>query len=91
LNGTPFRDYRIPGLILFFVNGGINVWAGVLALFRRPYAATAGLIAGGTQVGWIVTEIALIGYLIWAQTLYLALGVATLGLALFSTSLLSAN
>jgi hypothetical protein len=82
LNGTPFGDYRIPGLILFAAVGGINTWAGLLALRRRPSAVTVGLIAGAIQIGWIVSELALLGYIHWAQALYLGFGLATLALAL---------
>lgn len=82
LQGTPFHDYLVPGVILFFVVGCSNVVAAWLLLRRRPSAALAGIIAGCIQIGWMIGEIALIGYRGSVQGAYLLLGVLTLILAL---------
>ena len=82
LHGTPFNDYRIPGLILLVANGAVNSLAGILALMRRPSAASAALVAGAIQIGWIVVEVGLVGYIHWAQILYFVFGMATIALAL---------
>jgi hypothetical protein len=82
LQGTPFPNYLVPGLVLLIVVGGSNMAGGVLALRRAGSAVRASQIAGVLCAGWIVGEIGFIGYQNWAQVLYLGLGIVTVGLAL---------
>ncbi len=79
--GTPFRSYLIPGFLLGFIVGGSNTAAGLLALRRNRKASMAGLLAGTILTGWIISQIALIGFLHWVQPVYLGFGLLTLALA----------
>lgn len=82
LEGTPFRDYRVPSLVLLVGVGGSMAAAAVLALAAWPDAgAWAGLAAGGVLLAWIVVQVALIGYRSFLQPLMLAAALATIGLA----------
>jgi hypothetical protein len=92
LVGTPFRDYLIPGTLLFVFLG---VYPAVVsfALWRRPewkwpdrvnpfrgmhWAWTAGLSVGVVLIVWIVSEEALIGCCHPLQHLYLGWGILVL-------------
>jgi hypothetical protein len=63
LEGTPFKDYLIPGLILLIVVGLFSLLVFVGLLLRRKAAWWLSLASGGGLVIWIVSEVALLGYL----------------------------
>ena len=62
LDGSPFSDYMIPGLILLFVLGvfPLIVFYGLLKKFRYSWSGSL-LIAFGLII-WIGVEILIIGY-----------------------------
>jgi hypothetical protein len=67
LAGSPFRDYFIPGLILFVVVGG-SFLIGAIAVFARfRIARLAAFSAGVIVFGWLAIQIAIIGYVSWMQ------------------------
>lgn len=78
LHGSPFHTFLIPGLLLCFAVGGSNVVAGWLALRESRATAISAVIAGGVLVGWMTTQIVLLGYRHPVQLLYLLGGIATL-------------
>jgi hypothetical protein len=63
LEGSPFKDYLIPGLILLVAVGllALFVWAGLLRRWKPAWWLS--LASGGSLVIWIITEVALLGYL----------------------------
>jgi hypothetical protein len=63
LEGTPFNDYLIPGLILLIVVGLFSLLVFVGLLLRWKAAWWLSLASGGGLVIWIITEIALLGFL----------------------------
>jgi hypothetical protein len=83
LQGSPFADYMLPGLVLWIVLGvaPLVVAAGVWR--RRAWGAGAAGLLGGALLVWIAVQIALIGYHPWPplQLLYGGVGVALVGLA----------
>ncbi len=82
LNGTPFHDYVIPGMILGVVVGGSHVAAAV-ALWRRvPHAREISLGASLVLLGWIATQLAMIGYVSVLQPTVLIWAIVTAALAL---------
>jgi hypothetical protein len=75
LSPSPFKDYFLPGLILFTIMG---VGSFRMAyLFRKGrYRLSTLLIISGTMVnGWILTQMVMIQKLHGLQFLYLAIGV----------------
>ena len=62
LQGSPFSDYFVPGLVLFVVLGVVplivayGLWGG------RSWAWVGSAFVGVTLVGWLLVEIAVIGY-----------------------------
>jgi hypothetical protein len=67
LEGSPFRNYYIPSLILFTVVGGALLFATIAVFVRLRVARSAALAAGVIVAGWIVVQIAIIGYASWMQ------------------------
>lgn len=60
--GSPFKDYRIPGLFLFVViGGGMLVTAG-LALLRSDLSRVAALTMGMVLALWLAIETAIVGW-----------------------------
>jgi hypothetical protein len=67
LEGSPFNDYFIPGLVLFVVVGGSFVAAAIAILAKLHIARAAALAAGVIVLGWLAVETAIIGYVSWMQ------------------------
>ena len=67
LDGSPFPDYFYPSVILLVVVGGSFLWAAIavfaVLLTDRVAAFAAGLIV----LTWLVTQVAIIGYVSWTQ------------------------
>ena len=82
LRGSPFPDYRVPGLVLLLVNGVGSIAAGVLALRRPRLGPRVGLAFGGVLIAWIAIQVAIIGLIHWLQPAYLGLGTLECVLAL---------
>lgn len=81
LEGSPFRDYTIPSLVLGAVVGGAFL-LGAVAVFARFRRAR--LFAGAAAVivlGWITVQVAILGYVSWMQPVTAACGVIMLLLA----------
>jgi hypothetical protein len=81
LEGTPFRDYRVPSAILGTAVGGsmLTAAASLLRQGRRRHELST--IAGTVLLGWIGTQVAMIGWRSPLQPAYLGVGIATLALA----------
>jgi len=75
LDGSPFPDYRIPGLVLLVVIGGGMLLTAVLALARSRFTGVAALVMGVILLIWGVVETATIGYQGAWQVAFLALWV----------------
>jgi hypothetical protein len=86
LEGSPFPDYLIPGLILLIVVGLFPILPLFGLLLRKRWGWWLEVAAGCGLVIWIITEVALLGYLPGAglglQIAMGLLGVIILGLAL---------
>jgi hypothetical protein len=82
LDGTPFSDYFIPGLILFVVIGGIMLAASLAVWSRNLFSGPVSLVAGSALVIWATVQIILIGYRSWMQPTFFAFGLAVVALSL---------
>ena len=67
LDESPFRDYFIPGLILFVIIGGAFLTASiaVFAHWRMARIATLGAVL--IVFAWLVIQVVIIGYISWMQ------------------------
>jgi hypothetical protein len=63
LEGSPFDDYLIPGLILLIVVGLLPFVVLYGLIRRRTWAWWLAVVAGAGLIIWIITEVALLGYL----------------------------
>ena len=81
LNGTPFRNFLIPGILLTTIVGGVNF----LALFynmQRHVKRYNWAMAGGIMIsGWMVVQMILIHAAYWLHYLYLGVGILIILLA----------
>jgi|BarGraIncu01121A_1022015.scaffolds.fasta_scaffold30840_3 hypothetical protein len=96
LKSTPFRDYRLPGLILcivlglgaFFVMGCLFIrpdwaWAQRINPFKdQHWTWTASAAFGLMLMIWITVQVLMITLGTWLQPLYLGVGLAILLLTL---------
>jgi hypothetical protein len=62
LDGSPFGDYLVPGLILLLVLGVLPLAAAVGLWLRRPWAWYASFVVGCGLMIWILVEITIIPY-----------------------------
>lgn len=82
LEGSPFSDYLVPGLILLIVVGLPPACAFFGVIRHQRWGVWLAAVAGAALVIWIITEVILLGYLPGAGVgLQIAMGV--LGLAIF--------
>lgn len=94
LEGSPFQSYLIPSLFLLIAVGGSMLLATVLWLLgsrvaggrRAPWASIA---AGSILVGWIVAQVAMIGYVSWMQPACFVAGLAIAALGVVALRLRS--
>ncbi|MBC7292550.1 MAG: hypothetical protein H5T84_00340 [Thermoleophilia bacterium] len=76
LRGTFFQSYKVPGLVLLVVVGGSMLTAVTMLLTGVRVARIISLEAGVVLIGWILVQMAMIGYRSPLQPLYLILGLA---------------
>ena len=81
LQDTRFHSYFLPGLILFLVVGGSQLAAAYAILRRHSLAKRAALFAGIVLTGWMIGELALIGFKAPIQVWFLGLGLLEFGLS----------
>ena len=74
LQGTPFNNYLIPGIVLFTFNGLGNLTAAFLSIFKNRYRAYIALFFGVVMLTWIISQVAWIGYKSFLQPLYFSTG-----------------
>src|SRR6266699_498580 len=60
LQGTPFSDYTIPGLVLTFVVGGGMLLAAATLFLQREWALLLSAAMGLILIGWEIVEVTII-------------------------------
>jgi len=78
LKNSPFRNFLIPGIILFLVNGVGNITSAVLCFRIQRIAGFAGLFFGFGLIIWLFVQVSLVGGGHWLQYLYFVLGIIQL-------------
>jgi hypothetical protein len=74
LEGSPFADYLVPGLILLGLFGIGSLVAAALVLLRLWYAPLVAFVIGSGQMIWIVVQLAIIDEFNWLQPAMFAVG-----------------
>ena len=67
LNGSPFQDYFIPGLVLMIVVGGAFLIAAIAVLADLRIARRATFISVIMVIVWLLVQVSIIGYVSWMQ------------------------
>lgn len=83
LGHSPFSDFLVPGLLLFWLVGVVNLFSGVLALRRHRVGEIASFGGGSALTVWILSQLAMLRAFSWLQVVYLVIGLATMGTALW--------
>jgi hypothetical protein len=84
LQGTPFSDYTIPGLLLLFVVGGSFLFAAATILTGREVGVLASALAGLIVIGFEAVEVAIVlPNAVPQQVIMSVLGLACFGLAAY--------
>jgi len=82
LAGSPFKDFFIPGLFLFSVNGILNLASALLSFFRFRYTGIFGAGLGIALIAWVGIQAYSIGLISFMQPLFFFIGTSELILAL---------
>jgi hypothetical protein len=82
LAGSPFRDFFIPGLFLFTVNGIFNLISGVLCFFKNKYTWEIGFLLGIALLIWIGVQVWSIGLNHFLQPTYFIIGIIEIVISL---------
>ena len=77
---TGFESFRVPGLILFVVNGVLPLVSALATWRGRAWAASSVMLVGIALVGWILIQVVLLRSFFWP----LHGGYLVLGAVLFS-------
>ncbi|MCY2688571.1 hypothetical protein [Salinimicrobium sp. TH3] len=86
LQNTPFPNYLVPGIVLFFLIGLTNILGMWLSFNKKKNLAVFGTVFGLVLMGWIIGQVIWIGYQDFLQPLYFTTGLLQTfaGLALAS-------
>ena len=83
LANSPFTDYFIPGLFLFFVIGMGNLTSIVLIMLKNKYSLHFSGFMSITIIMWIVIQCFMIQMIIFVHILFFCLGIVMGIMALF--------
>jgi hypothetical protein len=62
LEGSPFPDYRVPGLFLLAVLGAAPLWVAARVWQRKAWAWPGALMVGLVLLAWLLVEIRVVGF-----------------------------
>ncbi|KAA6346356.1 hypothetical protein EZS27_006124 [termite gut metagenome] len=82
LLGSPFKDFLIPGLFLFFINGLFQGFGAILSFRRHRYTKTLGLTLGIILVLWICVQVYFISLTHFLQPTFFFIGIIEIVLSL---------
>lgn len=82
LEGTPFSNYLIPGIVLFAVNGVFPLVVVLAEALKLEWARVLHLGVGALLTGWMVVQVLLVGLTVPLQVVMLVTGLAILAVAL---------
>lgn len=57
LNGTPFKSFLIPGIVLMLSNGILPLIVAAATILKRRNAGWLILIQGGITIGWLTAQL----------------------------------
>lgn len=75
LNGTPFNDYLLPGILLTLIVGIVNLHAVFYNVQNHPYRYDWAMAGGFIITVWIMVQVILTGMIHWLHFIYFLVGV----------------
>jgi hypothetical protein len=81
LRDTPFNDFQVPGILLFFSVGVVNIIAVFYQMMEHPLRFIWALVAGLVTVCWIIAQYLLIGHFLLLDIIYFIAGLAVVFVA----------
>lgn len=75
LDGTPFKNYLLPGILLTILVGGINFLAIFFLMEPNSNRYNWSMSGGSMITGWTIAQIILVQAVHWLNFLYLGIGV----------------
>jgi hypothetical protein len=82
LKNSPFKDFLVPGIFLFAVNGVLSLAGAVLCFLRSGYSSTIGMMLGLSLVVWICVQVWAIGLTSFMQPMFFIIGLAEIALSI---------
>lgn len=83
LEGSPFKSFFIPSLILFVIVGGSFLTASILCFMGHHLARNIVFAAMAVVFIWLTVQMIIIGYVSWMQPATAGWGILCLMLAWF--------
>ena len=80
LDGTVFKDYFFPGLILFLVIGMLSLVTAVVTFFNHRWSSALIILQGCLLAGWIVIQAWLLQRFYFLQAIFGGMGFILFGL-----------
>ncbi|EKD31644.1 MAG: hypothetical protein ACD_77C00282G0006 [uncultured bacterium] len=81
LEGSPFKNFFIPSLILFIVVGGSFLATAILCFAGYKYARQSVFATVAIVYTWLIVQMIIIGYVSWMQPTTAGWGILCLILA----------
>jgi p-aminobenzoyl-glutamate transporter AbgT len=81
LDGSPFKNFLIPGIMFVLVVGGVNLIAAIKNIQHSSNRYNWAIAGGSMICGWIVLQLILIQITHWLQYIYLGIGLIIILLA----------
>jgi hypothetical protein len=75
LQGTPFGDYFVPGVVLLIINGCGSIAGALMTLFAVRRFPLVAVVLGLFLMTWMVVQVWFLGLVHWQQPLYFVFGV----------------
>jgi hypothetical protein len=82
IQGSPFKDFLLPGIYLFGVNGLAGLAGAIICFVHSRFSAISGLILGICLVVWIIVQLLTTGLISWMQPAYFAIGLVEIAMSL---------
>jgi hypothetical protein len=78
LEHSPFKDFLIPGLVLFTVNGICSLFVLLWTFFQRRHYSWLLMAQGILSLGWIIVQMILLRQIYYLQFIFGGIGLILL-------------
>jgi hypothetical protein len=74
LEGTAFRNFLLPGVLLVTIVGGVNLAALFYSFENSPSRYNWAIAGGLLIIGWIIAQMIIIQSVHWLHFIYMGIG-----------------